>query len=105
MSTKIERAGEITKVAGPLVVARGLPAPKMYDLVRVGEQRLMGEVIEIRRDAASIQVYEETGGLGPGDPVVSTGGALSVELGPGLLEEVPDLCQEAGRLHCSHFSL
>ncbi|MBU1669716.1 MAG: V-type ATP synthase subunit A [Actinobacteria bacterium] len=83
-------AGEIVRVAGPLVVARGLPAPKMYDLVRVGAQGLMGEVIELRAEDASIQVYEETGGLGPGDPVYTTGGALSVELGPGLLESIYD---------------
>lgn len=82
--------GEIARVSGPLVIAKGLPDPKMYDLVRVGEERLMGEVIELRGDAVSIQVYEETQGLGPGDPVYPTGGALSVELGPGLLESVFD---------------
>jgi len=82
--------GEIKKVSGPLVVARGLPDPKMYDLVRVGGAKLMGEVIELRGDDASIQVYEETGGLGPGDPVFSTGMPLSVELGPGLLESIYD---------------
>lgn len=85
-----EQVGRIKKVAGPLVVARGLVEPKMYDLVRVGDERLMGEVIELRGEEASIQVYEETNGLGPGDPVVSTGGALSVELGPGLLESIYD---------------
>lgn len=85
-----EQVGTIVKVSGPLVVARGLPSPKMYDLVRVGDVRLMGEIIELRAGAASIQVYEETGGLGTGDPVYSTGGALSVELGPGLLESIYD---------------
>ncbi|MBN2167874.1 MAG: V-type ATP synthase subunit A [Actinobacteria bacterium] len=83
-------AGEIVKVSGPLVVARDLPGPRMYDLVRVGESRLMGEIIELRGDNVSVQVYEETGGLGPGDPVFPTGGALSVELGPGLIESIYD---------------
>jgi V/A-type H+-transporting ATPase subunit A len=82
--------GVIVKVAGPLVVAEGLGTAKMYDLVRVGPQGLMGEIIEMRRDRASIQVYEETEGLGPGDPVEATGAPLSVELGPGLLESVYD---------------
>lgn len=82
--------GTIRKVAGPLVVATGLGTARMYDLVRVGEQGLMGEIIEMRGDRASIQVYEETEGLGPGMPVVSTGAPLSVELGPGMLEAVYD---------------
>ncbi|MHB1135653.1 MAG: V-type ATP synthase subunit A [Coriobacteriia bacterium] len=82
--------GKIRKVAGPLVVATGLVHARMYDLVRVGEQGLMGEIIEMRGDRASIQVYEETEGLGPGMPVVSTGAPLSVELGPGMLEAVYD---------------
>ncbi|HEY5548807.1 MAG TPA: V-type ATP synthase subunit A [Coriobacteriia bacterium] len=82
--------GVIVKVAGPLVVAEGLGNAKMFDLVRVGAQGLMGEIIEMRRDRASIQVYEETEGLGPGDPVEATGAPLSVELGPGLLESVYD---------------
>ncbi|MDI6691811.1 MAG: V-type ATP synthase subunit A [Anaerosomatales bacterium] len=82
--------GRIIKVAGPLVVAEGLVESKMYDLVRVGNEGLMGEIIEMRGDRASIQVYEETEGLGPGDPVVSTGAPLSVELGPGMLEQVYD---------------
>ena len=85
-----EQVGRVVRVAGPLVVAAGLPDPRMYDLVRVGEERLMGEVIELRTDLASIQVYEETLGIGPGDPVFPTGGALSVELGPGLLESIYD---------------
>ncbi len=82
--------GYVVKVAGPLVVARGLPDPKMYDLVKVGKDRLMGEIIELRGDRASIQVYEETSGIGPGDEVVSTGEPLSVELGPGLLTSIYD---------------
>lgn len=82
--------GIITKVSGPLVVATGLPEAKMFDVVKVGAQGLIGEVIEIRGDKVSIQVYEETSGLGPGDPVVSTGEPLSVELGPGMLEGIFD---------------
>jgi len=82
--------GTIVKVAGPLVVAEGLVEARMFDLVRVGEQGLMGEIIEMRGDCASIQVYEETEGLGPGDPVEGTGAPLSVELGPGMLGAVYD---------------
>jgi V/A-type H+-transporting ATPase subunit A len=82
--------GTIVKVAGPLVVAEGLPTSRMYDLVRVGVEGLMGEIIEMRGDRASIQVYEETEGLGPGDPVEGTGAPLSVELGPGMLSAVYD---------------
>ncbi|MDO8964983.1 MAG: V-type ATP synthase subunit A, partial [Coriobacteriia bacterium] len=82
--------GVIVKVAGPLVVAEGLTRARMYDLVKVGAQGLMGEIIEMRGNRASIQVYEETEGLGPGDPVAATGAPLSVELGPGLLEAVYD---------------
>lgn len=82
--------GVIVKVSGPLVVATGLPEAKMFDVVRVGEEGLIGEIIEIRGDRLSIQVYEETSGIGPGDPVVSTGVPLSVELGPGLIEGMFD---------------
>ncbi len=82
--------GEIIKVSGPLVVAGGMREANMYDVVRVGEQRLIGEIIEMRGDKASIQVYEETAGLGPGDKVVSQGEPLSVELGPGLLTNIYD---------------
>lgn len=82
--------GVIVKVAGPLVVAEGLGTAKMFDLVKVGQAGLMGEIIEMRGDRASIQVYEETDGLGPGDPVTATGAPLSVELGPGMLEAVYD---------------
>lgn len=84
------REGKIIKVSGPLVVAEGLVGAKMYDLVRVGRERLMGEIIELRGETASIQVYEETVGLGPGDPVFDTGEPLSVELGPGLLQSIYD---------------
>jgi V/A-type H+-transporting ATPase subunit A len=82
--------GRILKVAGPLVVAEGMPEARMYDVVYVSDYRLIGEIIEIKGDRASIQVYEETGGLGPGDPVYSTGEPLSVELGPGLLSSIYD---------------
>jgi len=82
--------GVIVKVSGPLVVATGLPQAKMFDVVKVGPQGLIGEVIEVHGERLSIQVYEETSGLGPGDPVVSTGVPLSVELGPGMLERMFD---------------
>jgi V/A-type H+-transporting ATPase subunit A len=82
--------GRILKVAGPLVVAEGMPEARMYDVVYVSDYRLIGEIIEIKGDRASIQVYEETGGLGPGDPVYTTGEPLSVELGPGLLSSIYD---------------
>ena len=77
--------GRIVKVSGPLVIASGMAGCRMFDVVRVGENRLIGEVIELKGDTASIQVYEETSGVGPGEPVVSTGVPLSVELGPGLI--------------------
>ena len=82
--------GTIVKVAGPLIVASGMGDSRMYDVVRVSDKRLVGEIIELRGDRASIQVYEETSGLGPGDPVTSTGSPLSVELGPGLIESIFD---------------
>ena len=82
--------GTIRKVAGPLVIASGMREANMYDVARVSESRLIGEVIEIHGDMASIQVYEETSGLGPGAPVESTGMPLSVELGPGLLTSIYD---------------
>jgi len=75
--------GRIVKVSGPLVIAEGMGNAKMYDVVRVSETRLIGEIIEMHGDKASIQVYEETAGLGPGEPVYTTGEALSVELAPG----------------------
>ena len=83
-------AGRIIKVSGPLVVADNMGDARMYDMVRVSEARLLGEIIELRGDQASIQVYEETGGLGPGEPVYNTGVPLSVELGPGLIESIFD---------------
>lgn len=82
--------GTIKKVAGPLVVAEGMRNANMFDVVRVSKQRLIGEIIEIHGDQASIQVYEETSGLGPGEPVESTGSPLSVELGPGLIGSIFD---------------
>ena len=82
--------GRIIKVSGPLIVAENMSGVKMYDVVKVGEKRLIGEVIELRGDKASIQVYEETSGLGVGDEVVSTGYPLSVELAPGLIEGIFD---------------
>ena len=82
--------GTIVKVSGPLIVASGMADVQMFDVVRVSEKQLIGEVIELRGDRASIQVYEETGGIGPGDPVESTGAPLSVELAPGLIESIYD---------------
>ncbi|OFI05583.1 V-type sodium ATPase catalytic subunit A [Clostridium acetireducens DSM 10703] len=78
------------KVSGPLVMAEGMEDANIYDVVKVGENRLIGEIIEMRGDKASIQVYEETSGLGPGAPVFTTGEPLSVELGPGLIESMFD---------------
>ncbi len=77
--------GRIVRVSGPLVVAEGMEEARMFDVVRVSEYKLIGEIIELRGDRASIQVYENTGGLGVGEPVASTGEPLSVELGPGLI--------------------
>lgn len=82
--------GRIIKVSGPLVIAEGMREANMYDVVRIGERHLIGEIIEMHGDRASIQVYEETAGLGRGDTVVSTGAPLSVELGPGLIENIYD---------------
>ena len=80
----------ITKVAGPLVVANGMKDAKMFEVVKVSKENLVGEVIELHGDDASIQVYEETSGIGPGEPVHLTGQTLSVEIGPGLLESIYD---------------
>lgn len=82
--------GKIIKISGPLIVASGMQDCKMFDVVRVSSHNLIGEIIELRGDKASIQVYEETSGLGTGEVVVSTGEPLSVELGPGLLEGMYD---------------
>ncbi len=84
------KTGIITKVAGPLVIADGMRDANMFDVVRVSSQRLIGEIIEMHGDKASIQVYEETSGLGPGETVESTGAPLSVELGPGLIGSIYD---------------
>ena len=93
--------GKILKVSGPLVIAEGMRNANMFDVVRVGDARLIGEIIEMHGDRASIEVYEETAGLGRGDKVVSTGAPLSVELGPGLITSIYDGIQrplEAMRL-------
>lgn len=84
------REGKIIRVAGPLVVASGCLGAKMYDMVKVGELGLIGEIIELREDKAFIQVYEDTTGIGPGEPVFLTGRPLSVELGPGLISSIYD---------------
>ena len=83
-------AGKIVKVSGPLVVAEGMEDSNIYDVVKVSNSKLIGEIIEMRDDKASIQVYEETSGIGPGEPVETTGEPLSVELGPGLIEKMFD---------------
>ena len=84
------KTGKIIKVSGPLVVAEGMENANVYDVVRVSEKKLIGEIIEMRGDQASIQVYEETSGIGPGEEVFTTGEPLSVELGPGLIEAMFD---------------
>ncbi|MBN2030130.1 V-type ATP synthase subunit A [bacterium] len=86
----MSKKGQIVKVSGPLIVAEGIENAKMYDVVRVSEKHLIGEIIELRGNRAWIQVYEETAGLGPGEPVTTTGEPLSVELGPGLIESIYD---------------
>ena len=82
--------GTIKKVAGPLVIAEGMRDANMFDVVRVSDKRLIGEIIEMHGDKASVQVYEETSGLGTGEPVESTGEPMSVELGPGLIGSIFD---------------
>jgi len=84
------KTGRIIKVAGPVVVAEGMTGARMYDVVRVGELSLIGEIVELHGDLASIQVYEETSGIGPGEQVINTQAPLSVELGPGLIESIYD---------------
>lgn len=90
LAIKEKITGSIAKISGPLVVADGMSGAGMYDVVRVGELGLVGEIIELKGSTASIQVYEETSGLKPGEPVQSTGAPLSVELGPGLIEQFYD---------------
>jgi len=84
------KVGKIIKVSGPLVVAEGMDEANVYDVVKVSDNKLIGEIIEMRGDKASIQVYEETTGIGPGEPVYTTGEPLSVELGPGLIKSMFD---------------
>lgn len=95
--------GKILKVSGPLVIAEGMRNANMFDVVRVGQNRLIGEIIEMHGDRASIEVYEETAGLGRGDRVVSTGAPLSVELGPGLLESIYDGIQRPLSTMCERY--
>lgn len=85
-----KKVGRIVKVAGPVVIAEGMIGVRMYDVVRVGKMNLIGEIVELHADRASIQVYEETTGIGPGEPVTDTQAPLSVELGPGLIESIYD---------------
>ena len=87
MTTPNAVTGYIEKISGPLVIAGGMAGACMFDVVKVGSAGLVGEIIELKEDKASVQVYEETSGLAPGEPVVSTGEPLSVELAPGLIEE------------------
>jgi V/A-type H+-transporting ATPase subunit A len=84
------KSGKIIKVAGPVVVAEGMTGARMYDVVRVGGENLIGEIVELHGDLASIQVYEDTVGIGPGEEVINTGAPLSVELGPGLISSIYD---------------
>ena len=86
----MEIEGKILKVSGPLVVAEGMREANMFDVVHVGDRELIGEIIEMHGDRASVQVYEETAGIGRGDRVVSAGEPLSVELGPGLIRSIYD---------------
>lgn len=90
MATDRKIQGTISKISGPLVIAKGMLGASMFDVVRVGEAGLVGEIIELRDDTASVQVYEETSGLKPGEGVVDTNESLSVELGPGLIEQFYD---------------
>ncbi|MFH1401399.1 MAG: V-type ATP synthase subunit A [Parcubacteria group bacterium] len=90
MTQEILKTGKIIKVSGPLVVASGMESAKMFDVVKVSEKNLVGEIIELKNDTASIQVYENTSGIGPGEPVFLTGRSLSVELGPGLIGSIYD---------------
>ena len=82
--------GKTVKISGPLIIAEGMADSKLYDVVRVSDKGLIGEIIELRGDKASVQVYEETSGLGPGEDVISTGAPLSAELAPGLISGIFD---------------
>ena len=82
--------GKIIKIAGPVITADGMRGTQMYEMVKVGEDKLIGEIIELEGDTATIQVYEETAGMKPGEVVESTGGPLSVELGPGIIGSIFD---------------
>jgi len=82
--------GRIVKVSGPTVVARGLDGAGLYEVVRVGREGMLGEVVRIRGEMATVQVYEETTGLGLGEPVIASGHPMTVELGPGLLGQIFD---------------
>lgn len=86
----MEAKGRLARISGPVVVAKGLANAKLYDVVRVGEEKLVGEIIKIVGDSCIVQVYEDTSGLKPGEPVISTGEPLSVELGPGILRSFYD---------------
>ena len=86
----LENTGVIVKVSGPLVVAKGIKAPKMFEVVYVSELKLMGEIIEIIGDEVSIQVYEDTSMVGPGEVVYASGETMTVDLAPGLLESIYD---------------
>ena len=86
----MEKQGTIIKVSGPLVVAKGMEGARMYEVVRVSDKKLIGEIIGIDEDKVSVQVYEETAGIGPGEPVYPTGETMQVELGPGLLQSIYD---------------
>ena len=90
MNQEKEKTGKIIKVAGPLVVANGLSDAQMYEVVKVGNEKIIGEVIRIKDNDVYIQVYEETSGIGPGEPVYLTGNPLTVELGPGLVSNIYD---------------
>ena len=82
--------GNIIKIAGPVIVGDGMKGTQMHEMVKVGNDKLIGEIIELEGDQATIQVYEETAGMKPGEPIESTGGPLSVELGPGILGSIFD---------------
>ena len=86
----MEAKGRLARISGPVVVAKGLENAKLYDVVRVGDEKLVGEIIKIVGDSCIVQVYEDTAGLKPGEPVISTNEPLSVELGPGILRSFYD---------------